>query len=200
MRSLIMVALLAGAALAHAQGTNAKKELVAKLLQSQQAGLENIARSIVERPAMQMLQAAGQALGQVPPDRREAVGNQIKTEVNKFVDESVPVLRERALKLAPSTYGAALEEKFTEDELKQLVAWFESPVNKKYQQALPDLQTAFVQKLIADGAPVLDPKLGALQEKVRGLLGVAAPGAPGSAASGAKPAKPPAPAARPASK
>jgi hypothetical protein len=196
MRSLIVVALLAGAAFAHAQG-NAKKELVAKLLQAQQADIESLARGIVQRPAIQMMQAAGQALGQVPPDRRELVSKQVEAEIKKYVDDSVPILRERALKLAPATYGAALEEKFSEDELKQLLAWFESPVNKKYQQTLPELQTAFVQKLIAEGAPVLDPKLGALQEKVRGLLGVAAPGA---AASGAKPAKPPAPAARPAPK
>jgi uncharacterized protein len=196
MRILIVLALLAGATFAHAQN-NGKKDLVAKLLLSQQAAIENLARGIVERPALQMRQAAGQVIAQMPPDRRETVGRQVDAEIRKFVDDSTPVLRERAIKLAPSTYGAALEERFTEDELKQLLAWFESPVNKKYQQALPELQNGFVQKLIAEGSPVLDPKLQALQEKVRGMLGIEAPGA---AASAPRPARAPAPAARPASK
>jgi hypothetical protein len=195
MRSVFVAALLAGAALSHAQG-NGKKELVARLLQTQQTA-ENVARSIVERPAFQMMQAANQVLAQMPPERRDPIGKAVEAEVRRFVEESVPLLRERAMKLAPSTYGAALEEKFSEDELRQLLAWFESPVNKKYQRALPDLQNGFVQKLITEGAPVLDPKLQALQEKVRAMLGVPAPGA---AASAAKPPRAAAPAARPASK
>lgn len=195
MKRWIALALVACTTLAHAQG-NGKKELVAKILQSQQAGIENIARNIVERPAVQMMQAAGQVLMQMPPDKRDAVGKQVEAELKKYVDESVPLLRERAIKLAPTAFGAALEEKFSEDELKQLLAWFESPVNKKYQQTLPDMQNGFVQKLIAEGGPVLDPRIAALQDKVRGLLGVSA--AQG-AASAAKPARAAAP-ARAASK
>lgn len=197
MKRWIVAALVAGATLAHAQG-NGKKELVAKILQSQQAGIENISRSLVERPALQMMQAAGQALAQVPADKREAIGKQIDAELRKYVDESVPLLRERAVKLAPSTFGTALEEKFTEDELKQLLAWFESPVNRKYQQALPGMQDGFVQKLVAEASPLLDPRLAALQEKVRGLLGLPPPAASPSA-SAPRPARAPAP-ARPASK
>lgn len=199
MKRGIALALLACAALAHAQG-NGKKELVAKLLESQRSGIEAVARGIAERPAIQMSQAAGQAIAQLPADKREAVGKQVDAEIRKYVDEAVPVLRERAVKLAPSTFGAALEEKFSEDELKQLLAWFESPVNKKYQQALPEMQNGFVQKLVAEGAPLLDPKLAALQEKVRGLLGVAPAGGAGSGASVPKSPRAPAPPARGASK
>lgn len=192
MKRWIVLALVASATFAHAQG-NGKKELVARILQSQQTGIENIARSIVERPALQMMQAAGQALAQVPADRREAIGRQIDAELKKYVDESVPLLRERALKLAPTSFGTALEEKFSEDELKQLLAWFESPVNKKYQQALPGMQDTFVKQLVAEGSPLLDPKLAALQERLRGLLGVAPPSG-ASGASAPRPARAPAPA------
>lgn len=199
MNRWIVATLLACASLAHAQG-NGKKELVAKLLESQRSGIEAVARGIAERPAIQMSQAAGQALAQLPADKREAVGKQIEAEIRKYVDDAVPALRERAVKLAPSTFGAALEEKFSEDELKQLLAWFESPVNKKYQQALPEMQSGFVQKLVADGAPLLDPKLAALQEKVRGLLGVAPAGAAASAPGAPKSSRTPSPPARAASK
>lgn len=162
----------------------AKKELVKKLLQLQQANFDGLSRSIVERPAIQLMQAAGQALQtQVPADKREATGKQIEADVKKFVDESSILMRDRTAKLVPTTFGSGLEEKFTEDELKQFIAWTESPVNKKFQQLLPEIQTGFLQKLAADTAPVLDPKFQALQQKVRTTL---------TTAIGTAPANPPA--------
>lgn len=187
-KTLLMAALAVAAVGAHAQN---KKQLVDKILVAQQPAIENIAKSIAERPALQMMQAAGNALQQLPADKREATGKQIEADVRKFVDEAVPVLRDRAMKLAPSTLGAQMEEKFTEDELKALLAWLESPVNKKYQQVAPEIQNAFAQKLIVEAAPALDPKLQALQSKVRSTLGISAPAAEASRpaagkASGAK--------------
>ena len=205
MRFLIAAALLAGATLAHAQTSPAKKELVAKVLQLQQPGFENMARGLAERPAAQMMQAAGAALQQLPPDRREAAAKAVDADIRKYVDEAVPLLRERALKLAPPVYGSALEEKFSEDELRQLIAWLESPVNRKFQQTLPELQASFTQKLVAEAAPLLDPKIQALQAKLRTTLGLPAPSASPSASAPARaaataPARASAPAARPAPK
>jgi uncharacterized protein len=178
MRALLLAALLAGATLAPAQAQGpggGKKELVAKILVQQQGAIDAIARGIAERPALQIAQAAEQAIGQMPAERREAAARSVSAEMRRFVDEATPLLRERALKLAPSTFGSALEEKFSEDELRQLHAWLESPTSRKYQQMLPEMQNGFVQKLVAEGAPLVDPKLKALQEKVRGIVGVPAP-------------------------
>ena len=188
-RLMILAALCAAATLAQAQ---AKKELVQKVLLLQQPQIENISRSIVERPVAQLMQAAGQALqAQVPADKREAVGKALQADAKKFVDEATPLLRERAIKLAPSTFGVMLEEKFSEAELKQLIAWLESPVNKKFQQLGPEMQGDFVQKLAAEAAPLLDPKLQALQQKMRASFDAAVGEAlPGGAASGAAAARP----------
>ncbi|MBY0469090.1 MAG: DUF2059 domain-containing protein, partial [Burkholderiaceae bacterium] len=178
------------AAPASAPTSAAKKELVKKLLQLQQANFDGLSRSIVERPAIQLMQAAAQALqNQVPADKREATGKQIETDVKKFVDESSALLRERTTKLVPTTFGSGLEEKFTEDELKQFIAWTESPVNKKFQQLLPEIQTTFLQKLAADTSPVLDPKFQALQQKVRTTLTTAIGNPSAGAAAASSPAK-----------
>ncbi|MGH8797176.1 MAG: DUF2059 domain-containing protein [Caldimonas sp.] len=172
MKRLMIAALLASAALMSAQAQT-KKELVQKLLTLQQPGIEQVARSLVERPAAQMMQEAGVVLQrQVAADKRESAGKQVEAEVRKYVDESVPLVRDRAIKIAPTTIGPILEEKFSEDELKQLIAWFENPVNKKYQQLGPEMQNAFVQKLVVDARPVVDPKIQALDAKVRVILGV----------------------------
>ncbi|MEP7302903.1 MAG: hypothetical protein ABI699_15430 [Caldimonas sp.] len=188
-----VAAALAVAGSASAQGTT-KKELAQKVLQIQQAEIESVARSIVERPAAQMMQEAGLAMQrQVAPDKREAMGKAIEAEVKKYIDEAFPLVRERAVRIAPSTIGATLEEKLSEDELKQLVAWLESPVYKKYQALGPDMRNGFIQKLLADARPVVDPKVQALDGRLRAIFGVP-PATPG--ASAAAPARPAAPAAR----
>ncbi len=188
MRKWIFMALVAGASLAHAQTSPAKQELVTRLLKLQQASIEDLARSIVERPALKLMQAAGATLQtQVPPDKREAAAKAVDAELRKYVDEAAPILAERALKIAPQAYGAQIEQKFSEDELKQLVAWLESPVNKKFQQQLPEIQGAFTQKLVAEAGPLLDSRVQVLQAKVQASLGIAAPAAGASAPKGPRP-------------
>ena len=207
MKRLILTALLTSAALAHAQSASspplpsspAKKELVQRLLVLQQPGIDGLARNVVEQPARQLMQAAGQALQQqVPPEKREAVGKSIEADVKKYVEESVPLVRDRAAKLAPATIGTAMEEKFTEDELKQLVAWLESPVNKKYAQFAPEIQNTFTQKLVNEARPLLEPRLSALETKVRTSLGI--PAATPASSAGSAPAKAATPAKKAASK
>ena len=198
MKRLFATALLASAAMAHAQtaasaaapASPAKKELVAKVLALQQPIFETIARDVVMRPALQVGQAAGNALQGAPADKREAMAKSIDADIRKYIDESVPALRDRALKLAPNTVGPILEEKMSEDELKQLATWLDSTAAKKYQQLGGDMQQALGQKLVAEAGPLLTPKLEALDKKVRATLGIPAEGV---APASAPPAKAPAP-------
>jgi len=196
-RNLLCALLLAASSLAQAQTAvpPSKQALVDKLLKLQQPGIEMAARSIVERPAAQMMQEAGRVMQQVPADKRESVGKGIEADAKKYVEETYPQVRDRAVALAPSTLGATMADKFTEDELKQLVAWFESPVNKKFQQVSGDMQNAYMQKLVADVRPLIEPKLRALEQQVRTALGAPAAAAPPTANGTAPKA-----AARPASK
>jgi hypothetical protein len=90
-----------------------------------------------------------------------------------------------------------LEEKLSEEELKQLVAWLESPAAKKFSAMGPDLINAMQKALIADTRGTVEPKIHALEESLSKKMGIApAPAASSSAAaaaaSGPKPAKAPA--------
>ena len=117
MKKLMIAALLSSAALAGAQtpaasapSSPAKKELVQKLLVLQQPGIEQVARGLAERPALQMMQEASLVLQrQIAPDKREAIGKQVEADVKKYVEEATPLVRERAVKLARSTIGPILE-------------------------------------------------------------------------------------------
>ena len=172
---------------AAAPSSPAKKALVQRVLALQQHDVETLARMVVERPAAQMMQEAGLAIQQqIPADKREQTGRAIEAEVKKYVDEAYPIVRERAMKIAPSTIGAVLEAKMSEDELRTLLAWLESPANKKYQQIAVDIRNAFGQKLLAESAPLVDPKLQALDGRIRVILGV--PPAGSAAPAPARPA------------
>jgi len=175
MKKIFALTLLALSMAANAQVSAAKKELVAKMLELQQPAIESVARALTERPAALMMQQAGLALQtRVAPEKREAIAKEIQADLKKYVDDAVPLVRQRALKLAPSTIGAVLEEKFTEEELTQLIAIIESPVNRKFLQLGGEMQKALGDKLVAEMAATIDPKVKALEQSITKRLGLPA--------------------------
>ena len=172
----------------------AKKELVKKALQLQQAGIENVGVGLAAQTAGQVMQMAGPALARVPEDKRQAVVADLQGEVRKFQNDIAPMLKTSATKLAPTTLGSALEEKMSEDELKVLIAWLESPVSRKYAQLSAEAQQSLTQKIIAETRPQVEPKLKALETALVAKLNAATgtPAATNSTAPAAKPANPPA--------
>jgi hypothetical protein len=158
-----------------AQTSSTKSDLVAKVLTLQQTAIEQTAQALVERPALQMMQQAGSALQtQVAPEKREAVAKEIQADLKKYVDEVGPLVRQKAVKLAPSTVGALLDQRFSEDELKQLIAIIESPVNRKFLQMGGELQKALADKLIAETQASVEPKVKALEQAMVKHLGLPA--------------------------
>jgi hypothetical protein len=179
----------------------AKKEQIAKLLSLQAPGIEQLATQIAQQPAIQLMQQAGAVVQRLPEDKREALGRDIDADIKKYVDSAVPVVRSRATELAPLTVGVLLEERFSEQELREIVATLESPTWRKFQGAANDMQRAIVERLVTDTRPLVDPKVQALQKSIGDRLRAAAP-APAPAAAPAPgparaPARPPAPAPKP---
>lgn len=179
---------------AFAQASGSKKELVARILKLQQPGIEAMARSMVEQPASQMLGEAGNALASLPADKQEALAKALRGDAQKYVDDTFPLVRDSAVKLAPATVGALLDQKLSEPELKQLVTLLESPAYAKYTQMVSEMQAALQEKLVGDTRAAVEPKLKALEDSLRKRL-TAEAGAAGAAGGKAAPA---APAAAPA--
>ena len=176
MKKLIVVAMLAAAGAAYAESTPAKKELVAKVLQLQQAGIEQVAGNIVMQPAQQLMVRASQILqARIPPDKRAAVAKDIQSDLKKYADQTVPSMRDRAVALAPSTIGVLLDERFTEDELKQVVAILESPVNRKFMQLNGEMLKALTEKLLPEFQTKIEGNYRALDRSVASRLGIEAP-------------------------
>lgn len=196
-----VIALLAGAALpavaqvaapaaapaaAPLPTSPAKKELVKKALQLQQVGIESVGVGMANQAAGQLLQIVTPAIARLPEDKRKGVATELQADVRKFQGEVAPILRASATKWAPSTLGTALEEKLTEDELKTLIAWLESPVSRKYQQLSGEAQMALTQKIVGETRAQIEPKLKALEQammaKLKAASAAPSPAAPAPAA------------------
>ena len=176
------------AAPAEAQPSAAKNELILKILQIQRPAVETVAAMLAQQPAQQMMQQAGMALQtRVPADKREAMAKDIQSDLKKYSDDVVPIVRERAVKLAPETIGKVLDEKFSEEELRDLIKVLESPVGRKFAQLNGDMQKALNEKLVAEMRPTVEPKVKALEASIAKRLGIQ-PGTQGAAPAPAKPA------------
>ena len=167
-KSIALAAALAVAGgAAHAQ---TKKELAQRAVQLQADGVESVGRSIADQTANQVLSAVAPALQAVPADKREATAKDLQAEVKKFHGEIEAMLRKRAAESGPATLGALLESRFSEDELKTLIAWLESPVSKKFEQVVPEMHQTLSQKLVADTKGTIEPRLKTLEAALRKRL------------------------------
>ena len=166
-----------------------KKGDIQKILTLQQPALEDMARTVAERPALQMAASVRQIMAQaVPEDKREATAKQVDAEIKKYLDAAVPAVRASASKMSQSTLGPMLDEKFSDDELKELVTMLEAPVFKKYQGMLPEMSNTMLEKVVADARPQVQPKLQAAETNIRNILDKATGGK--LSASEGKPGKP----------
>lgn len=177
--TIAVVVIAASAALAHAAEpakaapSPAKLELamrVAKLAHS-----EAIAQAMLYRPITDAMQQANAVLqGRVAVDRQTAALKDINEDAKKFLDENRPLVEKSAEKLIPSTVVPLLAERFTEDELRQIIAMLESPLKKKFEALIPEMEKSLGQKVASDVGPTIDPKLTELKKRIGVRLRTAA--------------------------
>lgn len=172
--ALALAATLAATSLsAHAD----KKVIVQKILSGQQNALDDMARGVAEQPARQLAAASRQILVQaVPEDKREATAKQVDAEIKKYLDSAIPSVRASAGKLSGTVLTPIYEEKFSEDELKQLQAMLDSPILKRYQSLLPTMSSALLEKVVEDARPQVTPKLQTAETNIRKILDTATGG------------------------
>ena len=187
--ALVAVA-LAGSSMAMAQD---KAAMVKQFIDLQRPGIEALARGLVEQSSAPIAQAGSQYLQtQVPADKRESAAQAADAELKKYFDEAYPIVRDKALQLAPGALGPILEQNLSDEEMRQLLAWINSPLSKKYQELNPKMQNALTEKLVAETRTSIEPKMRNLDANVAKALGAptggAAPAA-GKAAPKAAPAK-----------
>ncbi len=185
--ALLVCGTLSFAQAAGTAGGPSKKELIARLVQAHQSSSEGLARGLLQQPITALMNGVTQALQQVPADKREAALKAIDADIRKFMDETVPLLRDRSLKIAPEVLGKIFDERFNEEELSQLLAWLESPLSKKYAQLGGEIQKTMMERVVADSRGLIEPRLRALEQSAMKHLGL--PPKPATQAPASGPAK-----------
>jgi hypothetical protein len=148
-----------------AQAGESKARLVERLLTLWHP--EDVVLVMVQRPAADAIQQARIALqGRVSAEKRDATLKDIAVDVQKYVDEATPIARESARRQMASSVVPVLQQQFSEDELKQLIAILESPLKKKFEQMIPQMERALGQKVAEDSRAQIDPKMQALTQAV----------------------------------
>jgi hypothetical protein len=145
----------------------AKRSLVQKVVELQMPGIDGFARSVLRETISPMLTTANQLLNtQVPADRRQATRKAIEDEVKKYFDTSDALMRDKTRAVAKEMLPAAINQQFSEDELRQLITWLESPVSRKYAQLQPQVQQALGRKVVTDVRQTLQPRAAELERAV----------------------------------
>lgn len=178
-----LVVLAAALAVAGGAAAESKKDLVAKVLVLQQPDMEFAVRGMVEQPALQFLQQAGPVIQRsVPVDKQQAVAKDMQSDAKKYAEETYALSKDKGLKAAQAGLAPVLEQKFTEDDLKALIAWMESPAAKKYRAIQPEMTKAVNDKLAVELRSIIEPKAIALGQSFTKRLG-AATGTPAAPAA-----------------
>lgn len=151
---------------AHAAGADDdKKALVQKVLTLWH--IEDTAIIMAQQPATNaMVQAKAGLQGRLTAAQQDTALKDIATDVQKYIDEVTPVVHGIALKQKETTIAPLLMQNFSVEELRQLVAFFESPVKKKFETLLPQFQKTFAEKVAESGRATIDPKIQALSKEV----------------------------------
>lgn len=109
----------------------------------------------------------------VPEAKQEQVREQLNTELKAFYDDVVKILHSQSTKVESSVMVNLYAQKFTEDELKALVAWYSSDVFKKYQGLAPELAGTYMQELMEASKTAVQDRQGKFDTKAASIVAAA---------------------------
>jgi hypothetical protein len=129
--------------------------------------MENIGVTMLQAPvADSVRQARALLAGRVSEEKQEAAMRDINADAKQFLDENVPLVRNNSKALISKTVAPVLAQRFSEDELRQLVALLESPVKTKFEAMVPELQQTLGQQISAASQDQINPKLAELKQRI----------------------------------
>jgi uncharacterized protein len=135
----------------YAQTPDAKRQLAARAIAAQDGPEMNAMLAQIAGSATQQVMAHwNDRVGNLPAAKQQNAITALDAELKKFNDDALKLITAQATKVRADALLSAYTERFSEDELKQLVALMEAPVFKKYQTVAPELGNVYL-KAIVDG-------------------------------------------------
>jgi uncharacterized protein len=171
-------------AVALAQTADPKTEWAAKVVALQQGPeLDRLVQQLSGGATQELIASWGPKLeASVPKAKQQKASEDLNVELKKYSEDANKLISKQVSKVSTDTLVPAYMEKFTLEELKQLVSFFESPAIKKYQSTAPELGNIFVQKLIEASRNDVMARAKQFDDAAVKIVGSApAPAAPGKA-------------------
>ena len=150
--NFLAISVLALSVAAYAQTADPKLEWATKAVALQQGPeLERLVSQLADSSSQDKVQSWSVKLrSDVPKDKVEQAALSLNAELKKYNDDVIKIISVKVNKTSADSLIPAYMARFSLDELKQLVAFFESPAVKKYQAAAPELGSIFVNQLITE--------------------------------------------------
>ena len=147
--ALLCAAVLTPAAYAQNKQEQEKKELATRIVNLQKTqDMDALIAQLAGTANRAVVETWLPRLDNMPAARQKAVADQLDVELKKFNDDVVRLIKTRNERVSLDVLVPAYSERFTADELKQLVAFLESPVIRKYYAANPHMANLLAQKLV----------------------------------------------------
>ena len=163
-----------------AQNNDAKRALAVKLAQIQlKADSGAMADQLTGSAVQPLIAVWSQRLDEtVPPARQKDVRDKLDAELKKFTDNTGKTIEAQVAKSAEPALVPIFMEKLTEDEMKTIIAYLESPVSAKFQSLGPDAANAWAKRIIDSTKPAVESGVKTFDASANRIVGAAAGAAP----------------------
>ena len=184
--AVLFVAICAASTGASAQ--DAKKTLATKLAQMQlKSDGVALANQLTGEAVQLPLSTWSQRLDEsVPPARQKDVRDKLDVELKKFADTTHKTNETQVSKTAEAVLVPLFMDKLSEDEMKTVIAYMESPAATKFQSLSSEAGNAWAQKVIDASRSAVESNAKAFDAAATKIVGVPATPAAAGAASGSK--------------
>lgn len=182
MKKILTALLMAGyafSATSLAQTADPKLEWARKVVALQQGpDLDALVAQLVNGAAQNLITAWTNRFNATVPKARQAKASEdLNAELAKFAADANKIISAKVGQANSEGLVPAYMERFTAEELRQLVAFFESPVVNKYKAATPDLVNVFVKKLVESTEADIQARAKQFDAAAEKIVGPAAPAA-----------------------
>jgi hypothetical protein len=129
--------------------------------------MENVGMGMLQKPVVEALRQAQIVIdNRVPADKQKAAIAGITADASQFLEEEAPMVKASTKNVVDNSVVPLLAQRFTEDELKQLIAILESPVKAKFEAMAPEIEKTLGEGVAKANQAQINPKLTELQNKI----------------------------------
>ncbi len=162
----------------HAQVADSKRALASRAIAAQEGPeMQRMFSQLADSAVQPLIARWNERVVQLPAAKQEAAVKNLDAELKKFNDDAMQIISAQASKIG-DVLVTAYADRFSEEELKQLVAMMEAPVFKKYQSVAPELGNIYVKALVDSSRDRITQRSKVFDTSAEKIVGAAPAAAP----------------------